>query len=112
MKSSDPYERGTIGGGLRPAKISILIRLRILQAIFAFLAAGTFRTIEEAQQRVCPSHVTFTPDAVQQKVYDELFPLYRDVYFGFGKPAQGDFGNVLPKLIQIARADQGVLTAS
>jgi hypothetical protein len=38
MKSSDPYERGMIGGGLRPAKISILIRLRILQAIFAFLA--------------------------------------------------------------------------
>jgi hypothetical protein len=37
MKSSDPHERGTIGGRLRPAKISILIRLRILQAIFAFL---------------------------------------------------------------------------
>jgi hypothetical protein len=38
MKSSDPYERETIGGRLRPAKISILTRPRILQVIFAFLA--------------------------------------------------------------------------
>jgi hypothetical protein len=37
MKSSDPYERGTIGERLRPAKISILIPPRILQAVFAFL---------------------------------------------------------------------------
>jgi hypothetical protein len=38
MKTSDPYERETIGERLRPAKISILSRPRILQAIFAFLA--------------------------------------------------------------------------
>ena len=38
MKTSDPYERETIGERWRPAKISILIRPRILQAIFAFLA--------------------------------------------------------------------------
>jgi hypothetical protein len=37
MKSSDPYERETIGERSRPAKISILIRPRILQVIFAFL---------------------------------------------------------------------------
>lgn len=38
MKSSDPYERETIDGRLRPAKISILVRPRILRVIFAFLA--------------------------------------------------------------------------
>jgi hypothetical protein len=38
MKRSDPYARETICGRLRPAKISILIRHRILQVIFAFLA--------------------------------------------------------------------------
>jgi hypothetical protein len=38
MKSSDPYERETISERLRPAKISILIRPRILPAIFALLA--------------------------------------------------------------------------
>ncbi len=75
-------------------------------AIFAFLAAGTFRTIEEAQDRVCPSYRTFTPEAYEQKVYEELYPLYRQVYFGFGKPGQvSDYGAVLPKLIQIARTE-------
>jgi L-ribulokinase len=78
-------------------------------AIFAFLAAGTFRTIEEAQQRICPSHTTFAPDAAQQRVYDGLFPLYRSVYFGFGQ-LTGGFGNVLPKLILIARAQQSATT--
>jgi hypothetical protein len=38
MKSSDRYERKAIGGRLRSAKISIVIRARILPAIFAFLA--------------------------------------------------------------------------
>jgi hypothetical protein len=38
MNSSDPYERERIGDRLRPAKISILIRPRILPTIFAFLA--------------------------------------------------------------------------
>jgi hypothetical protein len=38
MKSGDPYQRETIGEGLRPAKISILVRLRTLHAIVAILA--------------------------------------------------------------------------
>jgi hypothetical protein len=38
MKSSGPYARDRIGERLRPAKISILIRPRILPAILAFLA--------------------------------------------------------------------------
>jgi L-ribulokinase len=75
-------------------------------AIFAFLAAGTFRTIEEAQERVCPAHRTFTPQADEQKTYEELYSLYRRVYFGFGKSGQpNDYGDVLPKLIQIARRE-------
>ena len=76
-------------------------------AIFAFLAAGTFRTIEEAQEHVCPSYTTFTPAASRQKTYDDLYALYRQVYFGFGKRDQGsNFGDVLPKLIQIAHPRQ------
>jgi L-ribulokinase len=75
-------------------------------AIFAFLAAGTFRTIEKAQEQVCPSHRTFTPEAYEQKVYEELYSLYRRVYFGFGKSGQvGDYGDVLPTLIRIARTE-------
>jgi L-ribulokinase len=75
-------------------------------AIFAFLAAGTFRTIEEAQERVCPAYRTFTPEAYEQKTYEELYSLYRRVYFGFGKSGQpNDYGDVLPKLMQIARRE-------
>ena len=76
-------------------------------AIFAFLAAGTFPTIEEAQQHVCPAYTTFMTEAGTQKIYDELYGLYRRAYFGFGKPGtSGDFGDVLPNLIQVARMAQ------
>ena len=75
-------------------------------AIFAFLAAGTFRTIEEAQQRVCPKHAVFSPQPEEQKVYDQLYQLYRRIYFDFGKPQkESRFGDVLPKLIQLSRGE-------
>ena len=75
-------------------------------AIFAFLAAGAFSTIEEAQQHICPAHTSFTPRPDEQKVYDELYELYRRVYFDFGKPAlDSRFSDVLPKLIRLARAE-------
>jgi hypothetical protein len=38
MKSSEQYEKGTISEPLRRAKISILMRFRVLQALFAFFA--------------------------------------------------------------------------
>jgi L-ribulokinase len=75
-------------------------------AIFAFLAAGAFSTIEEAQQKICPAHTTFTPNPHEQRIYDEIYDLYRRVYFDFGRPVQDSrFGDVLPKLIRIARAE-------
>jgi L-ribulokinase len=73
-------------------------------AIFAFLSAGAFKTIEEAQQEICPSHTVYEPQAETQNVYGELYELYRKIYFEFGKPVEGSgFGNVLPNLIRIAR---------
>ena len=73
-------------------------------AIFAFLAAGVFRTIDEAQQHVCPSYTVFEPQADAQKVYNELYDLYRKIYFDFGTGGAGtQFGPVLPTLIRIAR---------
>jgi L-ribulokinase len=71
-------------------------------AIFAFLAAGTFRTIEEAQRQICPPHTVYQPDAASQRVYDQLYPLYKRLYFDFGQPSQ-PFGDVLPLLIKIAQ---------
>jgi L-ribulokinase len=73
-------------------------------AIFAFLAAGTFRTIEEAQKKICPSHTVFQPQADTRETYDQLYELYRKIYFEFGRPTgAAGLGSVLPKLIQIAR---------
>ncbi len=72
-------------------------------AIFAFLAAGIFSTIEEAQERVCPPHAVFEPQAEAKNIYDELYGLYRKIYFEFGTPEASAFGHVLPKLMRIAR---------
>jgi L-ribulokinase len=71
-------------------------------AIFAFLAAGTFKTVEEAQDKICPGHTVFTPEPAAQKTYNSLYPLYHRIYFGFGQPGVGDLGDVLPKLISVA----------
>jgi L-ribulokinase len=72
-------------------------------AIFAFLAAGTFKTVEEAQDKICPEHAVFTPEPQAQKVYDALYPLYQKLYFGFGQPQDARFGDILPALINLAQ---------
>jgi L-ribulokinase len=79
-------------------------------AIFAFLAAGTFKSIEEAQKKVCPSHIAYHPQPEAEKIYDHLYGLYRRLYFDFGRPSAGTaFGDVLPQLIAIAK--EQMLTA-
>jgi L-ribulokinase len=71
-------------------------------AIFAFLAAGTFKTVEEAQDKICPEHAVFTPEPAAREVYDSLYALYHRLYFAFGQPGSGKFGEVLPSLISVA----------
>jgi L-ribulokinase len=70
-------------------------------AIFAFLAAGVFSSIEDAQAQICPSLKTFTPNSGEQRVYACLQDIYRTLYFGFGGEAPADLGDVLPKLIAL-----------
>jgi L-ribulokinase len=72
-------------------------------AIFAFLAAGTFKTVEEAQDKICPPHTVFTPQPEAQKIYDSLYPLYKKFYFSFGQPDSA-MGDILPTLIKVAHA--------
>jgi len=71
-------------------------------AIFAFLAAGAFKTVEEAQDKICPGHTVFTAEPAAQKVYNSLYALYHRLYFAFGQPGIGKFGDVLPTLITVA----------
>ena len=78
-------------------------------AIFAFLAAGAFPSIEAAQEALCPGHTVIEPDVAQAAIYVELFPLYRDLYFSFGErrsPAI-EIGKVLPSLRRIAARVRG-----
>jgi L-ribulokinase len=78
-------------------------------AIFAFLAAGTFKTVEEAQDALCPEYRTFEPDARSAAVYEELFPLFRKLYFAFGRRGSepAEIGDVLPALRRIATQARG-----
>jgi len=73
-------------------------------AIFAFLAAGTFRSIEEAQDAICPPYRTFTPRPGATEIYGQLYASYRKLYFALGVPdsAPAGIGDILPTLRAIA----------
>ena len=73
-------------------------------AIFAFLAAGTFQTVEQAQDKICPSYKVFQPQPHAQAVYMQLYPLYRELYFTLGQPNQSLLGRILPELIRISES--------
>jgi L-ribulokinase len=72
--------------------------------IVALLAAGAFKTVEEAQEAVCLPLRAVTPEPKAAAVYEELYRLYRDLYFGLGRrDAQPvALGRVLPELRRIA----------
>ncbi len=76
--------------------------------IFAMLAAGVFKTVEEAQDALCLDHTTFKPQADAVAVYERLYPLYRKVYFALGtRDADAvALGDVLPEIRKIAAEQQ------
>jgi len=88
----------------RPVLVPSKNVLSLGAAIFAFLAAGTFKTIEEAQEKICPPLKVYEPEKSEQEVYEVLFPLYRKIYFEFGQPNNKTFGEILPTLIRNAEA--------
>ena len=68
--------------------------------IFAFLAAGEFATVAEAQDALCPPFQTFTPQPEVTQRAEMLYRLFRDVYFALGAPdaPPASLGHVLPEL--------------
>ena len=72
--------------------------------IFAFLAAKVFSSIEEAQDALCPAHKTFVPEPASAAIYDELYRLYRRLYFSLGRSKSDPalIGDILPELRRIA----------
>jgi L-ribulokinase len=88
----------------KPVLVPTGIPTSLGSGIFALMAAGAYKTIEEAQAAVCLPFRTVEPDAKASAVYDRLYPLYRDVYFALGtgnaKPIA--LGRILPELRKIA----------
>jgi L-ribulokinase len=78
-------------------------------AIFAFMAAGAFPTIEAAQDQLCPGFLTIEPEPVQAAASQQLFALYRRLYFAFGQRTSpgAEIGDVLPELRRIAAQARG-----
>lgn len=77
-------------------------------AIFAMLAAGAFDSIEEAQEKLCPTHTVYQPQSETEAVYDRLYEIYRRLYFDFGAAkGSGAFRDVLPSLMSIAKEAAG-----
>lgn len=54
-------------------------------AIFAFVCAGAFKSVEEAQQAIAPRHRVCEPIARDVQTYRDLFSQFRELYFAFGK---------------------------
>jgi len=121
MAESGVHVKRVINGGGIPQKNDVLnqvyanvLALPVLvpnrsvvslgSAIFAFLAAGTFKTVEEAQRKICPSHKVYDPVPSESRVYGEIYPLYRKLYFALGDPANGGMGDILPSLIETAES--------
>ena len=124
-KHGVPIHRVINGGGI-PQKNEVLNRVyanvlnkpilipqsdvtSLGSAIFAAMAAKAFDTIEDAQAALCPKHRVIEPDAKAAKVYEELYVLYRELYFGFGKAESAAIfvGGVLPALRRIAASARG-----
>ena len=88
----------------KPVLVPAGIPTSLGSGIFALLAAGVYKTIEEAQAAVCLPLRTVEPDAAAAAVYEQLYRLYREVYFSLGtrdaEPAA--LGRILPELRRIA----------
>ena len=63
-------------------------------AIFAFLAAGTFKSVEEAQEALSPGYRTIEPRPEDVGVYAELFARFCDLYFTLGSLEKNGFEQV------------------
>ncbi len=88
----------------KPVLVPAGIPTSLGSGIFALLAAGAYKTIEEAQAAVCLPLRTVEPDPKSAAVYEQLYRHYRDVYFALGRrdAAPVALGKVLPELRKIA----------
>ena len=94
----------------KPVLVPAGVPTSLGSGIFALLSAGVYPTIEAAQEAVCLPLRTVEPKAADAAVYEELYQLYRKVYFALGSrnAEAASLGQVLPALRSIAAAAQRV----
>ncbi len=56
-------------------------------AIFALLAAGTFKSVEEAQDALSPGYHLIEPVASEVRVYEALYAQFHELYFRLAEDA-------------------------
>lgn len=88
----------------KPVLVPMTAPTSIGSGIFAQVAAGIFATIEEAQERMCPEHRTFAPQPEAAARYEEMYPLFRSLYFALGDRTAEPVGlsHILRTLREIA----------
>ncbi len=115
-----PIERVINGGGI-PQKNEVLNQVyanvfnkpvlvpegevtSLGSAIFGFMAADAFESIDDAQASLCPNYRVVEPQRSEAAVCEKLYSLYRRLYFALGDPrsAAAEIGEVLPTLRKIA----------
>ena len=71
-------------------------------ALFGAMAAGTFKTMEEAQQLTHTREHVFHPIAANVATYEKLFALYTQLHDAFGLPTwNGTMANLMKDLIAL-----------
>ncbi len=58
-------------------------------AIFAFLAAGTFDSVEEAQEALSPGYDVIDPVAAEVRIYKDLYARFQKLYFSLAAESTG-----------------------
>lgn len=93
----------------KPILVPAGIPTSLGSGIFALLAAGVYKSIEEAQAAVCLPLRTVEPEPEAAKSYERIYQLYRSVYFALGTrdAAPVALGAVLPELRKIAAEARG-----
>jgi L-ribulokinase len=73
-------------------------------AIFAFLAAKAFPSIDAAQDALCPPYRIFRPEPSSVAIYEQLYSLYKRLYYALGSRQSSPvaIGDVLPELRKVA----------
>jgi L-ribulokinase len=73
-------------------------------AIMAFVAAGTFPSVEAAQEKLCLPFKPYEPEPELEARYERLYQLYRKIYFALGtrNATPAALCDVLPELRRIA----------